>query len=119
MRTSAVDVHHGIARFAWRLTLPDGSSLPEGLDIAFLDPDQRRISRIIRVLSASSRRHSPDIPPVRAAAATGRRGTLFRKSRPSRSSFRLTPAAGDFSSPPAGWLSPTKAALILRHHFWR
>lgn len=47
VRTSAVDVHHGVARFAWRLTLPDGSSLPEGLDIAFLDPDQRRITRII------------------------------------------------------------------------
>lgn len=47
VRTSAVDVHHDVARFAWRLILPDGSSLPEGLDIAFLDANQLRITRII------------------------------------------------------------------------
>lgn len=46
-RTSTVDVHHGIARFAWKFVLPDGSSFPEGLDIAFLDADQARITRII------------------------------------------------------------------------
>ena len=47
IRTSDVDVHHGVARFAWRFALPDSSSFPEGLDIAFLDPGQRRITRII------------------------------------------------------------------------
>lgn len=47
LRTSDVDVHHGIARFAWKFVMPDGSALPEGLDIAFLDSDQRRITRII------------------------------------------------------------------------
>ncbi|HEV2504280.1 MAG TPA: hypothetical protein VGV39_14475 [Mesorhizobium sp.] len=47
VRTSAVDIHHDIARFAWRFELPDGSSFPEGLDIAFLDPGQTRIARII------------------------------------------------------------------------
>lgn len=47
IRTSDVDVHHGVARFAWRFALPDGSSFPEGLDIAFLDPGHRRIIRII------------------------------------------------------------------------
>ncbi|WP_327512954.1 nuclear transport factor 2 family protein [Ensifer sp.] len=46
-RTSDVDVHHGIARFAWRFVMPDGTSFPEGLDIAFLDPAQTRITRII------------------------------------------------------------------------
>ncbi|MGF6256256.1 hypothetical protein OKW20_003370 [Ensifer sp. LBL] len=46
-RTSDVDVHHGIARFAWRFVMPDGSSFPEGLDIAFLNPGQTRITRII------------------------------------------------------------------------
>ncbi|MCY1743426.1 nuclear transport factor 2 family protein [Ensifer sp. SL37] len=46
-RTSDVDVHHGIARFAWRFVMPDGSSFPEGLDIAFLDPNATRITRII------------------------------------------------------------------------
>ena len=40
-RTSSVDVHHGIARFAWRFVLADGSSFPEGLDIAFLMPIRR------------------------------------------------------------------------------
>lgn len=47
VRTSEVDVHHGIARFAWTFVLADGSSFPEGLDIAFLDADQTRITRII------------------------------------------------------------------------
>lgn len=47
LRTSGVDVHHGIARFAWKFVMPDGSSLPEGLDIAFLDSSQSRITRII------------------------------------------------------------------------
>ncbi|PAP96815.1 hypothetical protein CIT31_03690 [Mesorhizobium wenxiniae] len=47
LRTSDVDVHHGIARFAWKFAMPDGSSFPEGLDIAFLDAGQKRITRII------------------------------------------------------------------------
>ncbi|ESZ28874.1 MULTISPECIES: hypothetical protein [unclassified Mesorhizobium] len=47
LRTSNVDVHHGVARFAWKFVMPDGSSLPEGLDIAFLDEEQKRITRII------------------------------------------------------------------------
>lgn len=46
-RTSDVDVHHGIARFAWKFAMPDGSSFPEGLDIVFLDADQKRITRVI------------------------------------------------------------------------
>lgn len=46
VRTSAVDLHHGIARFAWRAVEADGNALPEGLDIAFLKPDGR-IERII------------------------------------------------------------------------
>jgi hypothetical protein len=47
VRTSEVDCHHGIARFGWRFVLADGSSFPEGLDIAFLDSSQTRITRII------------------------------------------------------------------------
>lgn len=46
-RTSGVDVHHGIARFAWTLYMPDGSSFPEGLDVIVLDPGQERITRVI------------------------------------------------------------------------
>ena len=47
VRTSEVDCHHDIARFGWKFMLADGSSFPEGLDIAFLDPGQTRIVRII------------------------------------------------------------------------
>ena len=47
VRTSEVDCHHGIARFGWRFVQADGSSFPEGLDIAFLDSSQTRITRII------------------------------------------------------------------------
>lgn len=47
LRTSDVDFHHGIARFAWKFVMPDGSSLPEGLDIAFLDAGEKRIARIV------------------------------------------------------------------------
>lgn len=46
-RTSDVDIHHGVARFTWKFVMSDGSSFPEGLDIAFLDADQARITRII------------------------------------------------------------------------
>jgi hypothetical protein len=42
-----VDCHHGIARFGWRFVLADGSSFPEGLDIAFLESSQTRITGII------------------------------------------------------------------------
>ncbi|UVC08294.1 nuclear transport factor 2 family protein [Rhizobium sp. TH2] len=55
LRTSDVDVHHGIARFAWTFVMPDGSSLPEGLDIAFLDTGQERIARIIGFFGALKR----------------------------------------------------------------
>lgn len=46
MRTTAVDAHHGLARFGWQLTMPDGSEV-DGLDIVFLDPGQQRIARVI------------------------------------------------------------------------
>lgn len=52
LRSSDVDVHHGVARFAWRFVMPDGSSPPEGLDIAFVDPDQQLITRIIGFFGA-------------------------------------------------------------------
>jgi hypothetical protein len=47
LRTSAVDVHHGVARFAWHVVEASGNRLPEGLDIAFFTPDGARIQRII------------------------------------------------------------------------
>jgi hypothetical protein len=47
LRSSRVDVHHGIARFAWHVVLADGTTLPEGLDLAFVSPDGAMIERII------------------------------------------------------------------------
>lgn len=47
VRTSAVDAHHGVARFAWQLVQADGTRLPESLDIAWISSDGRRIERII------------------------------------------------------------------------
>ncbi len=47
VRTSAVDAHHGIARFAWHVLQADGTPLPDGLDIAELSIDGQRIKRIV------------------------------------------------------------------------
>lgn len=47
IRTSQVDIHHDIARFAWRAVEANGIELPEGMDIAFLSADGARIERII------------------------------------------------------------------------
>lgn len=47
VRTSVVDVHHDVARFAWQLVRADGSTLPEGLDVVDLDMGALRIRRIV------------------------------------------------------------------------
>lgn len=47
LRSSAVDAHHGLARFAWHVVQADGVALPDGLDVAFLTEDGLRIERII------------------------------------------------------------------------
>jgi hypothetical protein len=47
LRTSAVDLHHGMARFAWHVLQADGTALPEGLDIAWLSADGTRLERIV------------------------------------------------------------------------
>jgi hypothetical protein len=39
VRTSAIDLHHGLARFTWRVVQADGSMLPEGIDFAEISPD--------------------------------------------------------------------------------
>lgn len=46
LRTSRVDVHHDLARFAWHVVLADATTLPEGLDVAELTADGR-ICRIV------------------------------------------------------------------------
>ena len=40
-RTSHVDVHHGIARFAWHVVQADGTTLPDGLDLTFCQLSRR------------------------------------------------------------------------------
>jgi SnoaL-like domain len=47
VRTSDVDVHHGVARFSWHVVQADGSALPDGLDIAEFSSDGKRIRRIV------------------------------------------------------------------------
>ncbi|MGX1790667.1 nuclear transport factor 2 family protein [Bosea sp. NPDC055332] len=51
VRTSAVQQHHGFARFAWCVIEADGSRLPEGLDIAVIGEDGR-ITQIIGFFGA-------------------------------------------------------------------
>lgn len=46
-RTSAVDLHHGLARFAWHALGADGALLRDGIDVAFISRDGRHIERII------------------------------------------------------------------------
>ena len=46
VRSSRIDVHHDLARFAWRVVQADGTMLPEGLDLAELSADGQ-IRRII------------------------------------------------------------------------
>jgi hypothetical protein len=46
VRTSAVDSHHGLARFAWRVVQADGAMLPEGIDFAEVSSDGK-LSRIV------------------------------------------------------------------------
>jgi hypothetical protein len=42
-----MDLHHGVARFAWRAVGADGLPLLDGIDIAFITADGARIERII------------------------------------------------------------------------
>lgn len=46
VRTSAIDLHHGAARFAWRVVQADGSMLPEGIDFAEISADGK-LQRIV------------------------------------------------------------------------
>lgn len=47
VRTSALDVHHGVGRFSWHVVQADGTALPDGLDIAEFSSDGRQIRRIV------------------------------------------------------------------------
>ena len=45
-RTTAIDAHHGIARYGWALVGPDGSAAVTGTDVAEIGPD----GRLVRVV---------------------------------------------------------------------
>lgn len=47
VRTTVVDMHHGAARFGWRVVEADGTLMPEGIDFVEFDPAGDRIRRII------------------------------------------------------------------------
>jgi hypothetical protein len=46
IRTSELDIHHNVARFAWQLVLADGAIAVEGVDFAEFST-MGKISRII------------------------------------------------------------------------
>jgi hypothetical protein len=47
VRTSSVDQHHNLCRFAWRAIESNGNLLPEGLDLAVLSADGLKIEKIV------------------------------------------------------------------------
>jgi hypothetical protein len=47
IRTSKVDAHHGFARFHWCVEMPDGSRLPEGIDIVTVTVDGQKLTKIL------------------------------------------------------------------------
>ncbi len=51
-RTSAIDLHHDMARFAWHLRNADGTTLPEGLDVVAVDAATGKLKSIIGFFGA-------------------------------------------------------------------
>ncbi|MBO6900769.1 MAG: hypothetical protein JJ864_05425 [Rhizobiaceae bacterium] len=47
LRISAVDMHHGKARFAWHMVNADGTALPAGLDIVEFDEATGKLKTIL------------------------------------------------------------------------
>lgn len=45
-RISELQEHHDVARFAWRATLPDGTVLPDSLDVVTFDGD----GKLLRII---------------------------------------------------------------------
>jgi hypothetical protein len=50
-RTTAIDAHHQMLRYGWRLVSPAGAPVVEGLDIADLDADGR-LRRVVGFFGA-------------------------------------------------------------------
>jgi hypothetical protein len=47
VRTSALDVHHGVVRFAWKALDATGAELVHGIDLALVSADGTKIERIV------------------------------------------------------------------------
>jgi hypothetical protein len=50
--TSGVDAHHGFARYSWRITGSDGSTLLEGIDVVEQSSQDVRLQRVIMFFGA-------------------------------------------------------------------
>jgi hypothetical protein len=46
VRTSVVDMHHGMVRFTWRMVLADGQTLTEGIDFGEIS-SEGKLRRIV------------------------------------------------------------------------
>lgn len=57
-RTSAIESHHGVARFSWDVQLPDGTTMVEGVDFIELSAAGTRISRVVGFFGTLQRRES-------------------------------------------------------------
>ncbi|ASP31886.1 hypothetical protein [Labrenzia sp. VG12] len=47
VRSSGIDAHHDMARFAWRLVKADGTALPDGLDIVSIDEQSGKLKAVL------------------------------------------------------------------------
>ena len=56
MRTSEVDEHHRVARFAWCAIEKNGNALTEGIDLVFLPADGSKLERIIGFFGSTKSR---------------------------------------------------------------
>lgn len=57
-RTTAVDVHHGVARYGWALVAPDGSAAVTGIDVADIGEDGR-LRRVVGFFGDLAPRETP------------------------------------------------------------
>jgi hypothetical protein len=53
VRTTAIDSHHEVLRYGWRLVSPAGAAVVEGIDVVDLDVDGR-ISRVVGFFGAQA-----------------------------------------------------------------
>ena len=52
LRSTAVDAHHGVARFGFEVRGEDGTILRQGVDVVFFSDSRTRIERVIGFFGA-------------------------------------------------------------------